>query len=170
MVYIPKHERVNGKALTREEERLLVEKSKNHRFGDIYLKMLYTGVRTCEVNSIVENIEENTLTVKNGKLKNYQKNLYRTIPMFPNYKPLATGEPINVSEQKLSDEFSSICPNHTLKDLRHTFTTRARECRIDNELVAVWTGHSLGNITASVYTHFSMEYQQDEAKKLLYNI
>ena len=56
----------------------------------------------------------------------------------------------------------------TKKDLRHTFTIRARECGIDNELVAVWTGPSLGNITSSVYTHFSMEHQQKEAKKVVY--
>ena len=55
-----------------------------------------------------------------------------------------------------------------MKDLRHTFTTRARECGIDNELVAVWTGHSLGNITSKVYTHFSMEHQQKQAQRLIY--
>ena len=56
------------------------------------------------------------------------------------------------------------------KDLRHAFTTRARECEIDNELVAVWTGHSLGNITSRVYTHFSMEFQKEQAVKLKYII
>ena len=70
---------------------------------------------------------------------------------------------------KLCEEFKRFLPNHTLKDLRHTFTTRARECGIDNELVAVWTGHSLGNITSKVYTHFSIEFQQEQAKKLVYN-
>lgn len=65
-------------------------------------------------------------------------------------------------------EFKKLCPNHTLKDLRHTFTTRARECGIDNEVVAVWTGHSLGNITSSVYTHFSNKFMQEQAKKLNY--
>ena len=73
-----------------------------------------------------------------------------------------------VNTTSLSAEFNKLCPNHQLKDLRHTFTTRARECGIDNELVAVWTGHSLGNITSSVYTHFSNEFQQEQAKKLNY--
>ena len=90
--------------------------------------------------------------------------------MFPMYKPYATGKPKKVSQQKLGDEFSQLCPNHTLKDLRHTFTTRARECGVDNELVAVWTGHSLGNITSSVYTHFSIEFQKEQAQKLLYTL
>ena len=90
------------------------------------------------------------------------------MPIFPKDKPYATGKKIKVNTQTLSEEFRNFCPNHTLKDLRHTFTTRARECEIDNELVAVWTGHSLGNITASVYTHFSIEFQQKQAQKLMY--
>ena len=167
-VYIPKHIRQTGKALTMEEEREFVRKINGSRFETIYLKLLYSGCRPCELSGIQENLKDNTLTIKNGKLKSYQKILYRTIPIFPKYKPYATGKEIKVNTQTLSEEFRDFCPNHTLKDLRHTFTTRARECEIDNELVAVWTGHSLGNITASVYTHFSIEFQQKQAKKLIY--
>ena len=109
------------------------------------------------------------VTIKNGKLKSYQKNLFRTIPIFPLYKQVAEHDCGKLNPRKLSYEFREYCPNHQLKDLRHTFTTRARECGIDNELVAVWTGHSLGNITSSVYTHFSIGFQQEQAKKLVYN-
>ncbi len=90
------------------------------------------------------------------------------IPIFPLYKQVAEKDCGKLNPRKLSYEFREYCPNHQLKDLRHTFTTRARECGIDNELVAVWTGHSLGNITSSVYTHFSIEFQQEQAKKLVY--
>ncbi len=169
-VYVPKHYRKTGQALTRHEEREFISAIKGHKFENIYLKMLYSGVRPCEINSIEENLFEGTLKVENGKLKNYQKNKYRVLPIFPMYKPFADGKQRKVSQQALTEEFSALCPNHTLKDLRHTFTTRARECGIDNELVAVWTGHSLGNITSSVYTHFSMEFQKKQAVKLKYII
>ncbi len=167
-VYIPKHYRTTGQALTRQEEKAFIEKIKGHRFEETYLKMLYSGVRPCEVNTIEESLLDETIKIENGKLKNYQKNKHRILPMFPMYKLYATGKPKKVSQQKLGDEFGELCPNHTLKDLRHTFTTRARECGVDNELVAVWTGHSLGNITSSVYTHFSMEFQKEQAEKLIY--
>ncbi|MBR0188812.1 MAG: hypothetical protein IJQ23_00320, partial [Clostridia bacterium] len=153
-VYIPKHIRETGKALTIEEEKEFVSRIRGSRFETIYLKLLYCGCRPCELSGIQENVKDNTLTIKNGKLKSYQKILYRTIPIFPKYKPYATGKEIKVNTQTLSEEFRNFCPNHTLKDLRHTFTTRARECGIDNELVSLWTGHSLGNITASVYTQY----------------
>ena len=168
-VFIPKHERVTGQALTYEEERRFVNEIKNSKYENVFLKMLYSGVRPTEVSSITENAEDNTLTIKNAKLKSYQKNYYRTVPMFPLYKPTLNLSPLGkYQHNKLCEEFKNYLPNHTLKDLRHTFTTRARECGIDNELVSLWTGHSLGNITSKVYTHFSVEFQQEQAKKLIY--
>ena len=90
--------------------------------------MKCSGVRPCEINGIEENTANNTLTVKNGKLKSYQKNLTRTIPIFPKYKD-TLDKPITktLSSYRMELEFKELCPNHTLKDLRHTFTTRARE-------------------------------------------
>ena len=169
-IFIPKHQRKTGSALTREEEKEFLKAIENHRLKHIFLKMLYSGVRPCEIFTVRENIDENTITVKNGKLKSYQTNYYRTIPIFPMYKPYVGIECRPICKITVSQEFHAICPNHSLKDLRHTFTTRARECGIDNELVAVWTGHSLGNITSSVYTHFSDEFQQEQAKKFVYTL
>ena len=70
--------------------------------------------------------------------------------MFPKYEQYAGTEMKRVDTNKLGAEFRELFPSHQLKDLRHTFTTRARECGIDNGIVAVWTGHNLGNITSSV--------------------
>gem|GEM_PF-5736532 len=90
--------------------------------------------------------------------------------MFPLYKTTLNLLPLKkYQHNKLCEEFKKFLPNHTLKDLRHTFTTRARECGIDNELVAVWTGHSLGNITSSVYTHipiFRWNFSKNKRKNL----
>lgn len=168
-VYIPKHERKNGEAFTPEQEKNFITQIKGSKYENYFLKMLYSGVRPSEVFEISEDIEKNVLVIKNSKLKSYQKEKYRTIPIFPKYSS-TLNSPIKekASLEQLRLEFKNYCPNNTLKDLRHTFTSRARECGIDNELVAIWTGHSLGNITASVYTHFSMEHQQKQAKKLNY--
>ena len=168
-VYVEKHERTTGVALTAAEEKAFLKAIKGDYYEYSFLRMLYCGVRPCEVNKITENAD-GTLTIKNGKLKKWQKNLYRTVPTFPLYKQHVLGKGYNVDVKKLSVAFTKFCPNHQLKDLRHTFISRARECKIENELVAIWTGHTLGNITASVYTHFSMEYQRTEAAKLLYEI
>ena len=42
-VYIPKHIRATGKALTMEEEKEFIRKIKGSRFETIYLKLLYSG-------------------------------------------------------------------------------------------------------------------------------
>lgn len=168
-VFVVKQERTTGQALTRDEEKAFVQAIKRNYYEYSFLRMLYCGVRAYEVNEIVENDNE-TITIKNGKLKNYQKNYYRTVPMFPLYKENIQGKGYHVDVKKLSVAFTKFCPNHQLKDLRHTFKTRARECGIDNEMVSLWTGHSLENITASVYTHFSIEHQKAVAEKLLYEV
>ena len=172
-VYIPKHERKNGKAFTKEEETELLKVIKGRKIELIYILALYTGARSCELNSAVFDIKKNTITYKNGKLKSYQKEKFRTIPIFPKLKPYIPrfmSEEWRTSVDRVSHTLRELLPNtqHTFKDLRHTFTTRARECGIDNEVVSLWTGHSLGNITASVYTHFSPEFMQREAEKLRY--
>ena len=169
VIYVPKHQRETGKALTIDEEKELIRKLENHRFKYHYLKMLYSGIRPCEINDLKEDNEQHVIIVKNGKLKEYQKNLTRTIPVFPMYETCFGIDCEKVTRDLLNTEFRKIVPNHTIKDLRHTFTTRARECGIDNELVSIWTGHSLGNITASVYTHFSLDFQKEKAKQLIYN-
>ncbi len=171
-VYIPKHERTTGTALTLEEENAFIKTITGHKLELIFLLALYTGARRCELASANINVEENTITFRNGKLKRYQKNLFRTIPIFPKLQPYVTrliseNWQIYVTEHQLSI-FSQLVPGHTLKDLRHTFTSRAKECKIADEIVSMWTGHSLGSLTARVYTHYSPEFMQAETKRLVY--
>lgn len=168
-VYLPKYNKKLGKALTKKDEKKFVENIRGNKYEGYLLKMLYSGARPGEIYGIKEDLENNTITIKNEKLKRTQKELFRTIPMFPKYKEIQSMDIREyVPMEALRKTFSEACPGYTLKDLRHTFTTRARECGIDNELVAIWTGHTLNNITSKVYTHFSMEFQQSQAKKLEY--
>ena len=168
-VFIPKHERTTGQALTYAEEKDFLEKIKGNRYENYFLFMLYSGCRVCEYNTVRVN-DDDTITIKNAKLKSYQKVKERVLPVFPMLRPYLSGINTSLKGESASDAFSKIMPNHTLKDLRHTFTTRARECGIDNEVVAIWTGHSLGNVTSSVYTHFSIEFMRKQAEKLRYEI
>lgn len=170
IVYLEPYQRKNGVALLPDEEKKFVQDIKGTKYEFVFLKFLYSGVRSGEFVGMTENIEDNTLPIKNGKLKAWQKNLFRTIPMSPMYQKtlgkINTHDVINIDD--VNKELKKYLPEHSLKDLRHTFTTRARECGVDNELVAIWTGHSLSNITSSVYTHFSMSFQQEQAKRMEY--
>lgn len=175
-VIIEKHVRKKGKALTDEQIKDFINKmsSLNSKYGLASLIILYTGIRGCELNSLSFDWNNGTFSVKNAKLKKSQKlnpdNLIRTVPIFPPLYELRTrieNEDWKISPKNLSDRFVLHWPENTVKDLRHTFSTKARESGIENELVNIWIGHSAGkNLTANTYTHFSMKFQKLEAKKL----
>ena len=176
-VIIEKHVRVPGRALNDDELRRFKETMRADRtpFGLAGLILLYSGIRGFELQSLTFDWNGGTFTVKNAKLKKSQKanpnNLYRTVPIFPALwelrERIETEEWI-IEDKTLSDNFRKHWAEHTVKDLRHTFASRAREAGIDNELVNIWQGHAPGsNLTANTYTHFSMNFQKEQAKKLL---
>ena len=93
--------------------------------------------------------------------------------MFPKLAPYIErikAKPWEFNTDKLTTEFGHIMKGHTMKDLRHTFTTRARECGIENEIVSIWTAHSLQGMTAKVYTHFTLAYMREQAERLIFEV
>lgn len=168
-VKVPKHIRNKGKRLTQGEVAYFIEACKQSGFQKCFMVFLYTGIRRNELYSAV--FDENFVTVENGKRHKGQPRTWRKIPIAPalrEYLPLLP-EDIPESNDTLTKVFKKIMPNNSLKDLRHTFSTRAQECNISKELVDVWTAHiDNKDMTSAVYTHFSEEYQLEEIKKLYY--
>ncbi len=177
-VKIPKHYRKKGVALTLKEENDFIKKIKGDHYEPILLFLLYSGARVSEAiqfsfNDV--NFIENTITIHTTKIKDKVNGADRVVPIFPKLKALL--KTLNQDEEfpflkmanKAGRKFKSLCPEHHLHELRHTFTTRCREAGIENEIVCLWTGHTFaGNTTSLVYTHFSMEYQQKTALLLNY--
>lgn len=69
--------------------------------------------------------------------------------------------------------FKRLLPNHHTHELRYNFITRAKESKIDPELVMLWDGHSFDkDVKTSVvdrgYTDYSQEYLVQEAQKINY--
>lgn len=173
-IQVKKHQRKKGQCLTLQAEKEFIAKIKGSTRELSWLVLLYSGVRPCELSSIEFDWKENTMTIKNGKLKSYQNNFYRTIPIFPQIKALKTrleNEDWKKNTRTMSCRFPKKCPNYRLYDLRHTFISRAKQCGVSDELVSLWTGHELGNsVTAKVYTHYNIEFQQKEALKVVYDL
>lgn len=175
-VVVEKHFRKTGVALN--EEQLARFKAKMNTSGKIGLAgliILYSGVRGAELSSIQFHWDTGTMDVTNAKLKKSQRknplNLIRTIPIFPNLyllrERIEASDEWRIKPSTLSCKFCEFWNETTVKDLRHTFTSKAREFGVENELVNLWTGHSAGNNqTANTYTHFSMDFQKREAKKI----
>lgn len=174
-VIIERHVRKQGKALSNPDltqfKKIMTEWED---FGCAYLIILYSGIRGAELENMSFDWNQGTFTVYNAKLKKSQKvneaNLTRTVPIFAGLKALKErieSEKWRIPARMLSNYLSKRWGRSTVKDLRHTFTSKAREAGVENELVNLWTGHVPGhNMTANVYTHFSLEYQLKEAEKL----
>lgn len=176
-VVIERHCRKPGKSLTDEQlKRFKQVMLGAGAHGTAFLIILYSGIRGAELERMTFDWEQGTFTVYNAKLKKSQRrreeNLTRTVPIFPGLLELKDriiryDSEWRIRPRRLPDLFNLYWQENTPKDLRHTFTTKARESHIENELVNLWTGHLPGtNVTANVYTHFSEEYQKSEAKKL----
>lgn len=166
-VKIPKHQRENGVALSVEEVTQFIAACKKSPYQKQFMLYLYTGIRRNELHSAV--FESDFIIVACGKCRKGQKQKYRKIPIAPNlrqYLPITSDE-LAVKNDVLTGNFKKLCPAHHLYDLRHTFTTRTQESGISKTLVDIWTGHKDNrDMTASVYTHFSEQYQIEEIKKL----
>jgi len=175
-VIVEKHFRKTGTALSEEQLQRFknVMHATENPIGLASLIILYSGIRGAELESMTFDWLAGTFTVNNAKLKKSQRanpaNLKRTVPIFPGLWELRhriESEPWKVKASTLTCKFCNYWKENTVKDLRHTFASKAREAGIDNELVNLWTGHLPGkNVTANVYTHFSLKIQQEQAKRL----
>lgn len=160
------HEREHGKALSKDEERILLSATYGTPFQLMYAVALYTGLRPNEY--CTARIEGDFIIAVNSKRKS-RKTEYKKIPITPMLRPFLT----NVTELKFSSpdylrrKFLSILPEHKLYDLRTTFYTRCQECGIADVARMEFVGHSLGKL-GNTYTDLSDEFLLREGNKLNY--
>lgn len=175
-VIVNKHFRKTGKALNNEQIKTFKKEMLMHGpYGIAGLIILYSGVRGHELNSIDFQWDRGVFVVNNAKLKKGQKsnpeNLKRTVPIFPGLWKLKDlieqSEEWRIKPTSLTVYFSKNWEQNSVKDLRHTFTTKAQQAGVPENLVNLWTGHLPGKtVTANVYTHFDVEYQIQQANKI----
>ena len=162
IVFIKKHERKHGIALTRDEEKTLLQAVAGTPYQIMFAVALYTGLRPNEYETA--RINENFIIAKNSKRKN-GKIEYKRIPITPMLRPYLD----NVTELKfykpeqMRNKMKPILPEHKIYDLRTTFYTRCQECGISEVAIKLFVGHSLGGL-ADTYTDISNEYLLKRAK------
>ena len=169
-IRLVKHIRVNGNALSPAQIADFKSRIKGTEFEIPFLIFLYTGIRACEYPTLKFDFEKGVVIVLNGKVKSGTRQTTREIPILKpllNYRnEINDALSRNFQLQNIQRAFHRLTGGN-LKDLRHTFATYCRKF-VDNELVSIWQGHTLKNITASVYTHFDILYQIEQAQKIIY--
>ena len=161
-----KHESQHGTALTKDEERLLLQAYPNTKYQIAFALALYTGLRPNEYNSA--RIEENFIVAINSKRKNKRVE-YKKIPITPMLEPYLQNIDSfsTINSYVLRDKFKAILPNHILYDMRTTFYSRCKECGIADAARDEFVGHSLGAL-GNAYTDLSDEYLLKEGTKFYY--
>ena len=166
MVVHNKHEREHGKALTKDEEKLLLDKTAGTPYQLMFAVALYTGLRPNEYKTA--RVESDFIVANNSKRKNGKVET-KKIPITPMLKPHLKG----VSEfhftrlEQIRNKFNAILPGHRLYDLRTTFYTRCMECGIAEAAIKKFVGHTLGGL-ADTYADLSDEFLFKEGQKLFY--
>ncbi len=166
IVVMVKHDGKHGKALTKAEEKTLLEGVKNTRYEAIMALALYTGLRPNEYYTA--KIEGDFIVARNSKRKG-NKIEYKKIPISLMLKPYIE-KIANIDLPTLEyvrREFNKILPNHILYDLRTTFYTRCEECGVAPPARDHFVGHSSSALN-STYSNLSDEYLLNEGKKLVW--
>ena len=166
MVFHTKHEREHGKALTKDEEKLLLEKTAGTPYQLMFAIGLYTGLRPNEYKTAY--IDGDFIVANNSKRKNGKVEL-KKIPITPMLAPYLEGvKELHFTRlEQIRHKFNGILPNHKLYDLRTTFYTRCMECGVAEVATKTFVGHALGGM-ADTYTDLSDEFLYTEGQKLKY--
>lgn len=167
MVFHQKHERQHGKALTKAEEKLLLEKTAGTPYQLMFAIGLYTGLRPNEYKTAY--IENGFIVANNSKRKNGKVEL-KKIPITPMLEPYVQGnrQLYFTRLEQIRHKFNAILPGHKLYDLRTTFYTRCQECNVAPAARDEFVGHSLGQL-GNTYTDLSDEFLLNEGRKLSYS-
>ena len=166
IVFHQKHEYTHGKALTKDEEKKLLNETAATEYQLMFAIALYTGLRPNEFESAKR--EGDFIVAINSKRKN-RKIEYKKIPISPMLKPYIT-DVTDIHFYRLNAmrrKFNSILPNHILYDLRTTFYSRCIECGVSEIAQKLFVGHSLGQL-GNAYTDVSDEFLINEGNKIKY--
>ena len=164
------YEKETSLALTKDEERVLLEQSHVEPLFELAFALaLYTGLRPNELKTA--RIDGEFIIAVNSKRKRKGKTTARVVEYKRIYicdrlrAYLANGLPALPSPQLLRRRIKSALPNHILKDLRKTFNSRCKELGVSEHARKYFMGHALDKVDAT-YTNFSDEYLLKEGKKL----
>lgn len=166
LVFQQKHQRKHGAALTKKQEKLLLDDTAGTPYQLMFAVGLYTGLRPNEYYSA--KIQGDFIVAINSKRKN-GKVEYKKIPITPMLKPYLKGvnELTFYVQNRIRERFHKVLPDNRLYDLRTTFYTRCQECGVADVARNVFVGHSLGAL-GDTYTDLSDEFLLKEGRKLKY--
>lgn len=179
-IVLPYREVKSGSALTREEEKTLIDFCLNNiswSASSALLVLLFFGLRKSELKTI--RTDETSLTCVSSKTLMGRNEQLRRIPFTPNFKkvlPYVDFEKAkNTNTSTIDNTLKKLFSNHHTHELRYTFITRCKECGVNPEIVMLWDGHEEDKDVRSSkidrgYTDFSWAFQLKQAELVDYDL
>lgn len=167
MCILDKYNQAHGTLITKDEERKLEEAYKGTKWELPLAVVRFTGLRPDEYTSAT--IDGEFIKAKNGKHGKNDVIVYKYIPITPMLRPYLQGvSKLNMPKSRvLNNRFKKVLPNHKLYDMRTTFQTHCTERGVNETVIGLWMGNSIGKLKEA-YTDFSKEYLLKEAEKFKY--
>lgn len=160
------HERENGVELTPEEVLKLLSETEGTAYHVIFAVYIFCGLRPNEYSTA--KVQGAFIVARNSKQKN-GKVEYKKIPICNALAEIIA--PYNGLElpkrhpRNIQIEYKKHLPNHTLKDLRKTFSTYCVNLHVDFYAKEKFLGHSVGKLDKP-YVGTIDDYLLAEGKKL----
>lgn len=161
------YNQAHGSLICKDEERKLFNAYKGTEWEIPFAIVCYCGLRPNEYTTVT--IDGDFIKAKNSKHGKNGEIVYKRIPITPMLRPYLQ----NITEIKmpnsrvLNNRFKKVLPRHKLYDMRTTFQTRCTECGINETVIGLLMGNSIGKLKEA-YTVFSDEYLLKEAEKFKY--
>ena len=163
--------REEGRALTKEQRKLVIEKS-DFIGSDIFIFYLFSGCRKSELLNIKKSdvlYENNVLHIPGTKTRGSN----RYIPLFDVLDNIIKGKECkendyiyNISDSTIKRKLNKLkkyCGfDFTIKDLRTTFGTMCAEMGISNKVIAKWMGHTSEKTTSKYYIKVLTEFEKEQ--------
>lgn len=179
-IVLPHYEVNKGLALTKAEEKMLVEYCINHLgngCASAILVLLYTGMRIGELATA--SLHDSHIECETEKIRKGYNTERRKIPISPMLRKVMHcidfSTAVLCNPARIRTFFKKVLPTHRVHDLRYTFITRAKECGCNLELVMLWDGHKFDKSVKSSavdrgYTTYSDDYFFREIEKINYEL
>lgn len=168
-----------------EEQIAELWKLKDDCYVQILLILLYSGMRVNELLKMRReccNLEERYLYIESAKNKSSIRKVPIHDKIFDMVKAfydkdktllITNNDGYSVPYNNFaSRQFKRLMQNkgweHRIHDTRHTFISRAKECKFDELYLKRIVGHTTKDITTTVYTHVKQETLLHEIQKLNY--
>ena len=167
------HKRGEGKALTKEQRKILLQNNKKITHGDLFEFYLFTGARPSEGLSFKPEYIDNEFIFLDGTKTDGSK---RWIPKLKQVDEILKRQNLtnktvfNISESTRKRELKELVKlcgfKFRTKDLRTTFGTMLAEMGMADDIIAKWMGHTSTTITKKYYIKVLSDFEQQQKESL----